>query len=131
MSDYLFAYGTLIPGCEPAQMNSVCSRLELIGEATARGVLYDLGAYPGVVEGDGTVHGVVLRVPPDAWPAMDAYEGCPTPGGGEGLFRRVMTRATLADGRELDCWLYVYDLDLRGHRAVLSGDWRRRQANAL
>jgi gamma-glutamylcyclotransferase (GGCT)/AIG2-like uncharacterized protein YtfP len=58
---------------------------------------------------------------------MDAYEGCPIPGGNEGLFRRVMTRATLHDGRELDCWLYVYALDVAGHRPVPSGDWRHRQ----
>jgi len=126
VSDYLFAYGTLIPGCEPAHMRPICSRLEPVGEATVRGLLYDLGAFPGVIKGDGIVRGVVLRVPPDAWPNMDAYEGCPIPGGNEGLFRRVMTRATLTDGRELDCWLYVYALDVRGHRAVPSGDWRRR-----
>jgi len=131
MSDFLFAYGTLIPGCEPAQMNSICARLEPIGEGTVPGTLYDLGDFPGVVAGDGVVRGVVLRVPPDAWNAMDAYEGCPMPGRDEGLFRRVMTRATLRDGSELHCWLYVYALDVRGQRAVPSGDWRRRHVNPL
>ena len=126
MSDYLFAYGTLIPGCEPAQMNSICSRLESVGEATLRGVLYDLGAFPGVVEEDGVVHGVVLRVPPDAWTAMDAYEGCPIPGGHEGLFKRILTRATLQNGEEVGCWVYVYARDVGGQRIVASGDWRRR-----
>ena len=73
MSEYLFAYGTLIPGCEPAQMNSACSRLEFVAEGTVRGILYDLGTFPGVIEGDGVVRGVVLRVPSDAWAEMDAY----------------------------------------------------------
>jgi gamma-glutamylcyclotransferase (GGCT)/AIG2-like uncharacterized protein YtfP len=125
-SNYLFAYGTLIPGCEPASMTSVCSRMALVGEATVRGALYDLGSFPGVVEGDGVVRGIVLRVPPDAWAAMDAYEGCPLPGGEDGLFKRIMTRATLANGETLDCWVYVYARDVRGHRIVESGDWRRR-----
>jgi gamma-glutamylcyclotransferase (GGCT)/AIG2-like uncharacterized protein YtfP len=126
MSDYLFAYGTLIPGCEPAQMKSICSRLDLVGEATVRGILYDLGAFPGVVEGDGIVRGVVLRVPPDAWVAMDAYEGCLIPGGEGGLFKRIATRATLDTGEGIDCWLYVYARDVGGQRIVASGDWRRR-----
>lgn len=126
MSDYLFAYGTLIPGCEPAHMSAICSRLEWIGEGSVRGVLYDLGRYPGVVEGEGKVRGVVVRIPHDVWPEMDAYEGCPRPGGGEGLFRRIMTRATLDDGRQFDCWLYVYARDVAGRHAVSSGDWRRR-----
>jgi gamma-glutamylcyclotransferase (GGCT)/AIG2-like uncharacterized protein YtfP len=125
MSDYLFAYGTLIPGCEPAQMNSICSRLELVGEATVRGILYDLGAFPGVVEGDGIVRGVVLRVPRDAWRAMDAYEGCPIPGGEDGLFRRIPTRATLAGGDDIECWLYVYAREVDAERIVVSGDWRQ------
>jgi gamma-glutamylcyclotransferase (GGCT)/AIG2-like uncharacterized protein YtfP len=127
MSDYLFAYGTLIPGCEPEAMNVVCSHMELIGAATIRGILYDLGTYPGVVEGDGTVHGVVLRVPPDAWAAMDAYEGCPIPGGDDGLFKRIMSRATLSTGEELDCSLYVYARNVGAHRVVTSGDWRKRE----
>ena len=86
-------------------MNAICSRMEFIGEGTVRGLLYDLVHYPGVVEGEGTVRGVVVSVPHDAWAALDAYEGCPIPGGGDGLFRRIMTRATLEDGRQLDCWL--------------------------
>jgi gamma-glutamylcyclotransferase (GGCT)/AIG2-like uncharacterized protein YtfP len=100
--------------------------MEIVGEGTVRGTLYDLGTFPAVVEGDGTVRGVVLRVPPDAWDAMDAYEGCPIPGGGDGLFRRISTRATLCDGTEVDCWLYVYARDVAGRRVVSSGDWRRR-----
>lgn len=127
MSDYLFAYGTLIPGCEPPHMNAICSLMERIGEGTVRGLLFDLDHYPGVVEGEGTVRGVVLRVPSDAWSTMDAYEGCPIPGGNGGLFRRIMTRATLDDGRQLDCWLYVYVRDVQGRRVVESGDWRNRR----
>lgn len=128
MTDLLFAYGTLIPGCEPPHMNSICSRLMVIGEATLRGVLYDLGAFPAVVEGGGVARGVVLRVPSDAWTAMDAYEGCPGTGGDLGLFRRIMTRAMLEGGEEIDCWLYVYAPDVRGRRVVESGDWRRRRS---
>jgi len=126
MSDLLFAYGTLIPGCEPAPMRPICTRMYVIGEATVRGILYDLDAFPGVVEGAGAVRGVVLRVPSDAWGAMDAYEGCPVPGGSEGLCKRIIARARLDSGEDVDCWLYVYARDVSGRRAVKSGDWRRR-----
>ena len=127
MTDYLFAYGTLIPGCEPSHMSPICSQMQVVCEATVRGTLYDLGAFPGVIiEGDGVVCGVVLRIPSDAWTAMDAYEGCPIPGGDEGLFRRIQTRATLDSGGAIDCWLYVYARDVSRARIVPSGDWRRR-----
>jgi gamma-glutamylcyclotransferase (GGCT)/AIG2-like uncharacterized protein YtfP len=93
-----------------------------------RGLLYDLVHYPGVVEGEGTVRGVVVRVPHDAWDCDGCVRGMSDPGGGDGLFRRIMTRATLEDGRQSDCWLYVYARDVQGRRVVPSGDWRRRQA---
>lgn len=127
VSDLLFAYGTLIPGCEPAAVHSTCARFEPIGEAFIRGTLYDLGSFPGVGAGEGLVGGVVLRVPSDAWPTLDAYEGCPISSGECGLFRRNPTRATLDDGKALNCWLYVYAGDIRGRRVVESGDWRRRR----
>lgn len=125
MSDHLFAYGTLIPGCEPASMRDACAGMEIVGHGTVPGVLYDLGSYPGFAEGEGTVRGVVLRVPEGAWPALDRYEGCPGPGCGDGLFHRIRTTATLDSGESLDCWIYVYARSLRGCVAVKCGDWRR------
>jgi gamma-glutamylcyclotransferase (GGCT)/AIG2-like uncharacterized protein YtfP len=123
MGDYLFVYGTLMPGCEPAAMRETCAGMEIIGPGTVRGVLYDLGSYPGIVEGEGSVRGVVVRVPAGAWPALDRYEGCP--GCDDGLFRRIRTTATLDSGQSLECWIYVYARDVHGRTAVASGDWRR------
>ena len=124
MSDHLFAYGTLIPGCEPAHMRGTCAGMEIVGEGTVRGVLYDLGRFPGVVEGDGTVRGSVLRVPDGAWPALDEYEMCPGPDCEDGLFRRIRITATLDNGERVECWLYVYARDVRRGTIVRSGDWR-------
>jgi gamma-glutamylcyclotransferase (GGCT)/AIG2-like uncharacterized protein YtfP len=49
MPDYLFAYGTLLPGAAPAEIASVAARLKPIGEGQVRGQLYDLGHFPGAV----------------------------------------------------------------------------------
>src|SRR5687768_9028254 len=125
----LFAYGTLMPGCAPAAMRSACDRMEVVGHGTVRGSLYDLGQFPGVVEGGGIVHGLVLRVPTDAWAKLDEYEACPSPDSPEGLFRRVRTRAKMEDGGEVECWLYVYARDVTGLRPVESGRWVKRDAN--
>ncbi len=124
--DLLFAYGTLMPGCAPAHLHRVCAGMEVIGPGTVRGILYDLEQFPGVVEGDGVVYGVVLRVPEGAWVQLDEYEGCPAPGCPKGLFSRISTRARLDDGREVECWLYVYAQDVRGKRPVASGRWEQR-----
>jgi gamma-glutamylcyclotransferase (GGCT)/AIG2-like uncharacterized protein YtfP len=122
---YLFAYGTLMPGCAPPAMRDACVGMEVVGRGTVRGILYDFEQFPGLVEGEGTVSGVVLRVPSSAWTKLDEYEACPGPGCDDGLFQRVKARATLEDGAEIDCWLYVYARDLSGAKPVLSGRWMR------
>lgn len=128
MVDLLFAYGTLISGYEPAHMSTACARLKVVGDGTVRGLLYDFGAFPAVVPGNGIVRGVVMRVPPDAWAALDRYEGCAASGSAEGLFQRAETRAALDTGETLDCWLYIYTRDVRAGRLMESGDWRRRRS---
>ncbi|HEX8522672.1 MAG TPA: gamma-glutamylcyclotransferase family protein [Tepidisphaeraceae bacterium] len=126
MNDLLFAYGTLIPGCEPAAMRSACSALEVLQDATVTGTLYDLGRFPGVVLGEGLVRGTLLRVPSDLWTVLDRYEACPGPDCEDGLFSRVRTQATLADRSLIDCWIYVYNRSLASAAVVASGSWRDR-----
>ncbi len=46
-----------------------------LGPCTLRGQLYDLGAYPGLVEGKGQVIGEIFEVrDPSVMPRVDAFE---------------------------------------------------------
>ena len=65
MSQYLFVYGTLLPELAPAKMAKAVARLKLVGTATIRGRLYDLGNYPGArLGGGGRIRGRVFEVEP-------------------------------------------------------------------
>src|SRR2546422_685375 len=95
MPDLLFVYGTLLPGHAPSEMTAVCRRLRHIGPATVRGRLYDLGPFPAAVleDSNSSLRGELVEVDyHDTWRELDLYEGCPRPGEGDGLFRRVQTR---------------------------------------
>lgn len=132
MSDFLFVYGTLLPGQAPASMREVCDRMQSLGGASVTGILYDLGAYPGVVIGSTgrTVRGEVIEVDcEDTWRRLDRYEGCPQPNGEDGLFRRVKTVAALESGESIECWVYVYNRALRRARVVESGCWRTHRSS--
>jgi gamma-glutamylcyclotransferase (GGCT)/AIG2-like uncharacterized protein YtfP len=126
MSDPLFVYGTLLPGHAPQEMRSVCERLKYMGPARLAGQLFDLGPYPAaIIASEGCIQGELVEIDSDqTWRALDDYEGCPRPGEGEGLFRRVRAIATLASGRTVDCWIYVYNRDLSGAKLVECGCWR-------
>ncbi|MFB8786923.1 gamma-glutamylcyclotransferase family protein, partial [Pasteurella multocida] len=73
---HLFVYGTLMSHTRTAKALRLGRAAELIGPATLRGLLYRISWYPGLVEGDGRVHGEVHRLKDPAaslvW--LDAYE---------------------------------------------------------
>ena len=112
----LFVYGTLMNDSGLA--------------ATIEGDMFDLGPYPGVIPGDGTVVGELhdyASMSDAEWEAQlvnfDRYEGV-----GSGLYRREKVFATLGDGTEVETWVYFYgDADeLRQTTPVPDGAWRER-----
>ncbi len=130
MSDFLFAYGTLQPDYSPPAIAHVVAKLELIGKGSARGVLYDLGGYPGAVldsHSKQTIHGVVFRLPEDAtiWRELDAYEDFDPASPETSPFIRVLHPVVLATGDTLQCWVYVYNRDPGSARILPEGTYRR------
>lgn len=131
MSEYLFAYGTLLPGLAPEAMAGLVSRLTPVGEGFARGVLYDLGEYPGAVLeplSDQRIFGTVLRLPDDCdvLRELDAYEGfeadCPE----ASLFVRAMGLVEMTGGGAVECWIYVYRGPVNGSRVFESGRFAKK-----
>src|SRR6185503_2336100 len=127
MPRHLFIYGTLAPEIAPATIRPVVGRLSPEGPATVRGALYDLGPYPGLVisERVGVVRGSVWLLPEDTRTLneLDRFEGYdPTDERGS-LFLRRKQIVTLPDGRQLECWLYLYNRSPGRAPRVTSGDY--------
>ena len=95
-----------------------------------RGRLHDLGDYPGAVS-DSTattrVHGQVFRLPddPSVLNALDAYEGYNPADPAGSLFVRSKRLVTLADGRRIRCWVYLYGQNPGSAPVVSHGDYRK------
>ena len=93
----------------------------LLGPARFAGRLYDLGAYPGVVDGASrdVVHGELWELDPvratEALEALDRYEGR--------VFERVVREVVLGDGRRLDAFVYLFRGEVRAGRRIRSGDY--------
>jgi gamma-glutamylcyclotransferase (GGCT)/AIG2-like uncharacterized protein YtfP len=133
MPDHLFLYGTLRPDLARGELVALVQPLCALGQATMRGRLYDLGPYPAAVLDDSAdcdIVGQVVALPDD--PALlarlDAYEGFDPRRPADSLYLRVRRKATLADGRIQDCWIYAYNRDPGSAPQVASGDyaaWKR------
>jgi gamma-glutamylcyclotransferase (GGCT)/AIG2-like uncharacterized protein YtfP len=116
----LFAYGTLRPNLAGPAWQLV-ARLVPAGAATVRGLLYDLGGYPGMVPGDGLVHGELLQLSdPDQLVALDAYEESDGP---NPLFCRRLTMARQGTGEETIVWAYFYARSVAGAPRIPGGDY--------
>ena len=153
MPDYLFTYGTLLPGAAPAEIAGVAARLKAIGEGQVRGRLYDLGHFPGaVLEADQYstqhgaqhfIHGTVFELPDDIGisraveisqaaeilrateilRALDAYEEFDPADAAASQFLRTRCVVSLPSGTAVECWIYVYNRGVTGAPLVEGGRW--------
>lgn len=111
-----------------------------VGEASVRGMLFDLGTYPGLVVNEratGRVKGEIylLHAPSAAsvLAVLDDYEGCAPADVEPHEYRRILIQATLADGAVLTAWAYVLNRPLAGLTPIPGGDyvaWLRGSTNS-
>ncbi|HEY5792737.1 MAG TPA: gamma-glutamylcyclotransferase family protein [Chthoniobacterales bacterium] len=124
----VFVYGTLMPGYRNHE-RFAAPHLISCRPATTQGKLYHLPAgYPGVVEGEGIVHGKLLELRDEALPPLDeleAYDPAAAPEENEYYRREVSVALETGDG--VNAWIYFIALErvesMRGIR-VESGHWR-------
>jgi gamma-glutamylcyclotransferase (GGCT)/AIG2-like uncharacterized protein YtfP len=133
MSDYLFAYGTLQPGHVPEEIAHAAAELRPVGKGSMRGVLYDLGEYPGAVSDASPakrVFGTVFRLSDDQklLRDLDDYEGFDPDAPEKSLFVRSLYPVRLASGRTIRCWVYFWNQKSGGARVLPSGRYRRATA---
>jgi gamma-glutamylcyclotransferase (GGCT)/AIG2-like uncharacterized protein YtfP len=128
MNEFLFVYGTLLPGFVPAHMREIASRLRPVSTGSMPGRLYDLGQFPGAVfdaNADTSVHGEVFQFAPERQlcKRLDAYEGFDRDFPGASLFLREKHPISLPDGTHLPCWVYLYNRDPGNSVLIASGNY--------
>ena len=111
---YLFVYGTLLPGRAPAGIAATVDRLKPAGDGFVRARLYDLGEYPGIVldETGEKIPGKIFRLPaePEVLKRLDEYEEFDAAQPEASLFVRKKWPVTKKNGnKKLICWVYVYN----------------------
>jgi gamma-glutamylcyclotransferase (GGCT)/AIG2-like uncharacterized protein YtfP len=114
----LFVYGTLRPFFDIPMARWLRDHARYEGPATARGRLYDLGAYPGMRAARGRsehVRGDVYRITnPQVLRVLDRYEV---------RFVRERCVVKLARRRKR-AWLYRYRYSVVSAVRIASGDYR-------
>jgi gamma-glutamylcyclotransferase (GGCT)/AIG2-like uncharacterized protein YtfP len=119
MKTRIFVYGSLLRG---EGNNRRLAGDEFVREATAKGRLYSLFAYPGArFDQNGTIHGEVYDVSEQSLVGLDFLEGYRADSPAHSHYRRV--EITLDDGEKVQS--YQYNQPLSGLPIVQNGDWRK------
>src|SRR5262245_36935824 len=132
MNDYIFFYGTLLPGLEPPRLTETLKVLSPQGEARVRGRLYDLGNYPGAILDslcEREIVGHVFSLPESVIPTLDVYEDFDPDHPERSLFVRTRTSARLLSGSIVECWIYVFNGDVGQAPRIEDGDYARLSAS--
>jgi gamma-glutamylcyclotransferase (GGCT)/AIG2-like uncharacterized protein YtfP len=122
--EYLFVYGTLLKDFKHTARLPVEEHLQFISKATIKGALYDLGNYPGYVEGPaGEVNGELYLVSEidKVFEVLDPYEGLFDD---EPEYIRKKLAVQLPGGEEIESWIYIFQQPLRPeHKRIIDGDY--------
>jgi gamma-glutamylcyclotransferase (GGCT)/AIG2-like uncharacterized protein YtfP len=122
--DAVAVYGLLRAGESGFKRFGLAGAFAPLGPCVIAGQLYDLGAYPGLVAGQGRVIGELFEVrDPSVIPALDAFEDYWPDDPERSRYDRVQVQL-LAPDRE--AWVYRWRLGLEDARLIESGDWLKR-----
>lgn len=125
----VFVYGTLRPG--QLYWPHIAPFAVAAEPAIAQGLLYDLGPYPAMVCGSGSVVGELIRLdsPQEALAIMDEIEDYYGPNDPRNEYERTLIYATTRASARIECYCYLYAhshrLGLTATR-IVSGDWLQR-----
>ena len=86
-------------------------------KTTAAWTLHDLGAFPGIIEGEGVVEGELYRVSPGLLVELDELEGCPD------FYRREVI--SLEGGERASLYVLQRKALPPQARRIPGGCWRR------
>jgi gamma-glutamylcyclotransferase (GGCT)/AIG2-like uncharacterized protein YtfP len=118
-------YGTLLTVHGAQDHLGIRERCRFVGTCTLSGLLFDLGGYPALVEGDGRVYAEVFDIDDETLWVVDAFEGFDPDDPDAGDYVRVPTHPLDGAG---EVWVYRYTGDLDDAERIESGDFRRERS---
>ena len=124
----LFVYGSLRSGFRHPAYEYLARYFHLLGNATVKGKLYDMGEYAAAVATDeerfiyGELYEINKAIEFDwAIAQLDDYEGIDSEPGEQPLYKREVVTAYL-NGGKIEAWIYWFNGETNGYPEVMSGD---------
>lgn len=127
---HLFVYGTLRDGSVNHMAHFLKQNAYLIGDATIFAKLYKITWYPAIVLDEsqqnkviGEIYELPFALKEAILHELDGYEGIYDTNEQSDEYERVVTKATMEDGKEVDCYVYNYKASVETCEWIESGDF--------
>lgn len=116
-------YGSLMRRCGDRLAElGIADALRPIGDCVLRGALYSLGPWPGLVEGDGRVHGELHELIDErALAVLDDFEDYRPHDPASSLYER--RKVALLEPAGVIAWSYWWLGETSQERRIASGRW--------
>ncbi len=132
---FIFVYGTLRKEFDHPIHTSLSGSMDYMDKAYFRGILYEVGKFPGAVAVSDTerrITGELYRIkkPSKLFAVLDTYEGYHSGFPAKSLFIRVKKKVQLITGKSVHAWIYLYNRPVEKLSEIKSGDYvtyRRKQ----
>lgn len=124
----IFVYGSLRSGFKSAAYDYITKYFSLVGNATVKGILYDMGNYPVAVETTeekfivGELYKINQEIAFDFVIAqLDDYEGLDAESDEQVLYKRVLTDVYINETKT-PAYVYWFCGSVHNKPAIASGD---------
>lgn len=124
INELLFVYGSLL-NTDNEFANYLNSNALIYGTGKIKGVLYDIGEYPGaVIAAEGYIFGTIFKLnnADGALKILDDYEGFGSGQEQPNLFVRELMPVETGTF-VINCWVYLYNRPVKGLPQIPSGDY--------
>ena len=107
------------------ETGNILDEAPFIGFATTPGTLFDVGRYPALIKGEGTVYGEVYRVEPEGLRRIDLLEGFEEEDPAQSHYLRIDVKVLLNGAESLKAQAYFYNHETDHLSLIPSGDYCR------
>jgi len=119
----VFVYGTLL---KSMSRFGLLADSQFMGHGFIRGVLYDLGNYPAIKDGNSLVYGELYGIGREKLIELDSIEGYYPEDEHHSLYMRKEADVILLnDGSREKAYTYFYNHNLDDYQQIAHGDYRR------
>lgn len=125
---FIFVYGTLRKKFDHPIHHSLSGNSEYLGKAFFRGILYEVGTFPGAVSASDSERRIVgelyqIHDTSKLLPVLDHYEGYHARFPSKSLFIRKKQKVKLKNGKFVQAWIYLYNRSVENLSEITSGDY--------